>query len=1312
MYSLFNKNLFGILVGFIFLVSMVYAASPANVNLGTAADYVILAKAGISATGVTFINGDIGVSPIDHTAITGFGTLPVDPTGQFSTSPLVSGKIYAGDYASPTPTKLGIAIGDMQTAYTDALSRPTSFLNAGNGAGEIGGLTLATGVYTFTGDSINVLISTDLTLNGTADDVWIFQIPGTFNLANGKKVNLVGGAIAKNIFWVVTGATVLGTDSVLEGTVLDATSISIQTGATLNGNALAQTAVTLEANSINDTTLPIITRIGLMDVNVDFNSSYIDKGATAFDAVDGNLTSSIITFNDVNTLMVGTYVVTYNVTDLSGNSAIQVIRNVNVLDSNKPLIILNGSDLNVVINSIYVDAGATAFDVVDGNLTNSIVVVNSVNTSVLGLYTVTYDVNDLSGNSAIQVIRNVNVVDSIILDTNVPVISLIGSDVNVVYGSIYVDSGATATDNVDGNLTSSIITFNDVNTFLVGTYVVTYNVTDSNGNSAIEVIRNVNVVDSNTGETDITPPVVTEVTPVPSPTTYMDYTFNTNEAGNLIIDCGALYYEDTGMIMGPGNMDLQIPGLGEGNYNCVLTITDLAGNVGTLNATPFVIDLSGPIVSSNIDKNHYNSDVNVILTVTDEFSFVDDVKYSLDGINFYDYDSNILVTGEGSKTVKGYATDEAGNVTNYEITFIIDKTVPVLTLNGSNLNVEINSVYVDAGATAFDVVDGNLTNSIITFNDVNTSALGTYTVTYDVNDLSGNKALQITRTVNVLENGYNIQTNPTTPNLNGWFKALVVVSFVHDANTEIRFCRSDGLNGTSCGSKKNPDWNSTNGLPRFIPKVAMDYNIYSTPLTFSNDANNYIKYFAISGTESVEDFNVANAIVHYLPIDKTAPTQQMFFTVAYAPDSYRGISMSTTSPYPITTTSGLILAKLSLTPSGLDAVSGINYCQVNFDYALDNNNWGARLSAEEVMNLSYRYTTTGAKVIAAFCVDNADNNKMWLSTSVPFYHVTVVDTNYPVSTILLTANPNPLNLNSDYNLIYSVPDGNTLKSVMFSVSGINYSFDINAIKNLDGTFYATVTPDSNRFSGLVNVTAKVTDNSNFVEYFSNDFNSVKSATVISLIASNLTQTSVSFDLNSNNLVDVQLRTDINWIDFVADFNNQTLAVWNLSELSPSTVYTYYVLSLDENQNKIVNTISFTTAATPTTTGGGGTAGGQPITPPAVIPEVETGPTIPDTTDNTNPDGTDTELDLTDTDGTDTNPITGDFGLIGNDSNNVAPTGLFGFGLVSPFWIWLLLLIPAAMLFVASQRIKNQREEAEDEKKRKRDEELAKRSNKK
>src|SRR3989338_7131225 len=119
-----NKILSNILVYFMvfaFMAFSVNAAQPA-VNLGTAGNFVILAKSGISTTGTTSIVGDIGVSPIDSTAITGFGLI-ADSSNTFSTSSLVTGKAYAADYAPPTPTKMTTAVSDMETAYTDAAGR-------------------------------------------------------------------------------------------------------------------------------------------------------------------------------------------------------------------------------------------------------------------------------------------------------------------------------------------------------------------------------------------------------------------------------------------------------------------------------------------------------------------------------------------------------------------------------------------------------------------------------------------------------------------------------------------------------------------------------------------------------------------------------------------------------------------------------------------------------------------------------------------------------------------------------------------------------------------------------------------------------------------------------------------------------------------------------------------------------------------------------------------------------------------------------------------------------------------------------------
>jgi hypothetical protein len=212
------------------------------IDLGTAGNFVILAKSGISTSGGSAV-GDIGVSPIAASAITGFA-LAMDPSDTFSTSSLVTGKVYAADYAEPTPTNMTAAISDMEAAYTSvAVQGPVTIseLNSGN----IGGLTITPGIYKWT---TGVIIPTDVTLSGNANDTWIFQIAQTLDISSAKKVVLSGGALADNIVWQVAGQTTLGTTSEFKGTILDQTAIVINTGAWLEGRALSQTAVTLNGS--------------------------------------------------------------------------------------------------------------------------------------------------------------------------------------------------------------------------------------------------------------------------------------------------------------------------------------------------------------------------------------------------------------------------------------------------------------------------------------------------------------------------------------------------------------------------------------------------------------------------------------------------------------------------------------------------------------------------------------------------------------------------------------------------------------------------------------------------------------------------------------------------------------------------------------------------------------------------------------------------------------------------------------------------------------------------------------------------------
>lgn len=218
---------------------------PATVVMGTAGTYVILAKSAVSNVPTSAITGDIGLSPAAATFITGFAlTLPAG--GAYSTSAQVAGRIYAPGYAVPTPAELTTAIGDMQTAYTNAAGRPTPD-HTELAAGNLGGLTLPAGLYKWTN---TVTIPTNVTLTGGANDTWIFQIAGGLTQASATRVILAGGALAENVFWAVAQVVDIGTTAHFVGQVMSQTAITLHTGATANGRLLAQTAVTLAGNTV------------------------------------------------------------------------------------------------------------------------------------------------------------------------------------------------------------------------------------------------------------------------------------------------------------------------------------------------------------------------------------------------------------------------------------------------------------------------------------------------------------------------------------------------------------------------------------------------------------------------------------------------------------------------------------------------------------------------------------------------------------------------------------------------------------------------------------------------------------------------------------------------------------------------------------------------------------------------------------------------------------------------------------------------------------------------------------------------------
>src|SRR5450759_1337251 len=224
------------------------------VNLGTTANYVILANTAITNTGTSAVTGDMGISPSKAASIAGFA-LTVDATNDFSTSAQVTGRIYAPDYtggqagsAGTTPAKMTTAQNDKVTAYNTAAGLTAGVgANLNLGGGTVTGQTFTAGTYTWT---TGVNLTGDNTISGSATDVFIFQIAGILNQSNGMKIILSGGALPQNVFWVVAGGTNIGTTAHFEGILMDKTAITLGTGATVKGRLQAQSAVTLAGNTV------------------------------------------------------------------------------------------------------------------------------------------------------------------------------------------------------------------------------------------------------------------------------------------------------------------------------------------------------------------------------------------------------------------------------------------------------------------------------------------------------------------------------------------------------------------------------------------------------------------------------------------------------------------------------------------------------------------------------------------------------------------------------------------------------------------------------------------------------------------------------------------------------------------------------------------------------------------------------------------------------------------------------------------------------------------------------------------------------
>src|SRR4029079_915251 len=223
--------------------------------------------------------------------------------------------------------------------------------------------------------------------------------------------------------------------------------------------------------------------------------SYSELVASVNDACDTALTVATVGGAVVNVNVPGVYVVTYNATDSSGNAAAQMTRTVTVSDTIKPVITLNGpatQTLECHVDS-YSELGASVNDACDTALTVATVGGAVVNVNVPGVYVVTYNATDASGNAAVEVTRTVTVSDTI-----KPVITLNGPATQTLECHVdsYSELGASVNDACDTALTVATVGGAVVNVNVPGVYVVTYNATDASGNAAVEVTRTVTVSDT------------------------------------------------------------------------------------------------------------------------------------------------------------------------------------------------------------------------------------------------------------------------------------------------------------------------------------------------------------------------------------------------------------------------------------------------------------------------------------------------------------------------------------------------------------------------------------------------------------------------------------------------------------------------------------------------------------------------------------------------------------------------------------------------------------------------------------------------
>jgi alpha-tubulin suppressor-like RCC1 family protein len=532
--------------------------------------------------------------------------------------------------------------------------------------------------------------------------------------------------------------------------------------------------VVVKSIEVIDRSPPQLVLKGLREVSLEVGSLWSDPWVTATDDQDGDLSKSVKRKDSFDASKPGTYLLTYHVKDSSGNAATELTRTVIVftpkpVDLTGPVITLLGkSRITIDLGSNWVDPGAKAIDNLDGDVTDDIVKRGEVESDVVGTYRIRYGVSDSSGNAAEEVIRKIEVLEPVIVDSEPPVLTLVGErSVTLEKGEDWNDPGAKAFDNFDGDLSDSVVTTGEVNTKAANTYVLKYNLVDSSENRAVEITRTIIVTEPVQKpieeEETVRPSVSHKVIPAiggasivwENPSGSTSYTLRLSTVDRELFFGGhargeaLVRYED-----------FQLTGA-ESLTAKFYEYSDLTGGfIRSFRETKIELSLIEPKVDSDppsLVLRGYNP---MKIKVNDSWSEPGFYAYDeIDGL----LTESVSASGEVNPKVSGSyritysVSDRKGNrkeVTRkvvVEEVVVSDTEAPKVTLLGSEeMEWEETVSWEDPGVRAYDNEDGDLSEQVVITGLPDVNVPGNYLIRYNLKDKSGNSSPEVTRLVKVL----------------------------------------------------------------------------------------------------------------------------------------------------------------------------------------------------------------------------------------------------------------------------------------------------------------------------------------------------------------------------------------------------------------------------------------------------------------------------------------------------------------------------------------------------------------------------------